>query len=225
LFLENVSRSTLGAPERVDGSRKERVAAAEAVVQSSTKMETYSSSQVEQGDKLARGMLGAKLQARLPRHTVVTEAVQLAKMAALHRATAALLAVAERRTLQPGVVVPPTEGMMSGSLEGRLQELSAAMAGTAVVKTEIRHVLLVVAGVGDQAAVVEMFQATVVAEAEAEGTMAEEVEVARVMGQGVAAAVDILPVFVALQQFQALQANTPACSAGVVYLRLKMDGL
>ena len=45
------------------------------------------------------------------------------------------------------------------------------------------------------------------------------------VAEGVAAAVDILPVFVALQQFQALQANTPACSAGVVYLRLKMDGL
>jgi hypothetical protein len=37
----------------------------------------------------------------------------------------------------------------------------------------------------------EQYSETVVAEAEAEGTMAEEVEVARVMGQGVAAAVAI----------------------------------
>lgn len=85
----------LAVLEKTDKSHKERAEAAAAPVQSSIKMETCCLSQAEQVGKLARGMLGAKLQARFLRHTVATEAVRLAKMAGLLRATAAPLAVAE----------------------------------------------------------------------------------------------------------------------------------
>ena len=87
--------STLAALGRAGAELRVLAEAAAAPVQSSIKMETCCLSQAEQVGKLARGMLGAKLQARFLRHTVATEAVRLAKMAGLLRATAAPLAVAE----------------------------------------------------------------------------------------------------------------------------------
>lgn len=74
-------------------------------------------------------------------------------------------------------------------------------------------------------AVVEMFQGMVEAEAVEEGIMGAEAEVARVTGQAVAAAVAMLRASVVLPPFQAPQVRTSACSAAVVYLSLRMDGL
>ena len=95
----------LGVQEKADKSHKEKVEEVEEVVQSSTKTEMSYLSQVEQVDKLVRGMLGAKLRARLPLHMVATVEVRLAKMAALLLATAVPLAVAGHRAMHLGLAV------------------------------------------------------------------------------------------------------------------------